>query len=78
MNSVRWDSMSTADREEAIQCLCECGIQNVEHVMSECEYVIVYLDQMIETIDDALQSEPEAAQRKWLMAREPAAHSHHR
>ena len=54
--------------EEAIQCPCECGIQNVEHVMSECEYMVVYLDEMIDTADNALQSEPKAAQRKWLMA----------
>ena len=69
MNTARWNSMSTADREEAIQCPCECGIQNVEHVMSECEYMVVYLDEMIDTVDYALQSEPEAAQRKWLRAR---------
>ena len=36
--------------------------------MSECEYMVVYLDEMTNTVDDALQSEPEAAQRKWLMA----------
>ena len=64
MNTARWNSMSTADREEAIQCPCECGIQNVEHVMSECEYTVVYLDEMIDTIDCALRSEPEAAQGK--------------
>ena len=60
MNTTRWNSMSTTDREEAIQCMCECGIQNVEHVMSECEYMVVYLDEMIDTVNDALQSEPEA------------------
>ena len=69
MNTARWGSMSTAEREEATQFPCECGIQNVEHVMSECEYVVVYLDEMIDTVDYALQSEPEAAQRKWLGAR---------
>ena len=42
MNTARWNSMSTADREEATQCPCGCGIQNVEHVMSECEYMIDY------------------------------------
>ena len=36
--------------------------------MSECEYVVAYLDEMIDTVSGALQSEPEAAQRKWLMA----------
>ena len=61
--------MNTADREEATQCPCECGIQNVEHVVSECEYMVVYLDEMIDTVDYALQSEPEAAQIKWLGAR---------
>ena len=61
--------MNTADREEATQCPCECGIQNVEHVMSECEYMVVYLDEMTDTVDCALQSEPEAAQRKWLGGR---------
>ena len=30
--------------------------------------MVVYLDEMIDTVDDALQSEPEAAQRKSLMA----------
>ena len=35
MNTARWNSMSTADREEATQCPCQGGIQNVEHVMSE-------------------------------------------
>ena len=53
-SSTRWNSMSTADREEAVQCPCECGIKNVEHVMSECEYMVVYLDEMIDTIDYAL------------------------
>ena len=38
MNTARWGSMSTADREEATQCPCECGMQNAEHVMSECDY----------------------------------------
>ena len=39
--------------------------------MSECEYIImvVYLDEMIDTVDYALQSEPEVAQEKWLGAR---------
>ena len=30
--------------------------------------MVVYLDEMIDTVDCALQSEPEAAQRKWLRA----------
>ena len=35
--------MNTADREEAIQCPCQCGIQNIEHVLTgECEYTAVY------------------------------------
>ena len=41
----------------AIWCPCECVIQNVEHVMSECEYMVVYLDEMIDTVDYALQSD---------------------
>ena len=52
----------------SVQCPCECGTQNVEHVMSECEYMVVYLDEMIDTVDCALQSGAEAAQRKWLRA----------
>ena len=36
--------------------------------MSECEYMVVFLDEMVDTVDYALQSEPEAAQRKWLRA----------
>jgi hypothetical protein len=66
MNTARWGSMSTANREEAVQCPCEGGTQNVEHVMSECEYMLDYLFEMVETVDSALQTEPEAAQRKWL------------
>jgi hypothetical protein len=31
--------------------------------------MVVYLDEMVDTVDYALQSEPEAAQRKWLEAR---------
>ena len=70
MNTARWGGMSTADREEAIQCPCEGGIQNVEHVMSECEYTVVYLDEMIDTVDYALimSSEPEAVQSRWMAA----------
>ena len=81
MNTPRWSSMSTTDREEATQCPCECGMQNVEHVVSECEYTVVYLDEMVDTVDYALQSEPEAAQRKWLGARnmgEKVAGGYHR
>ena len=61
--------MSTADREEVTQCPCEGGMQNVEHVMSECEYVVEHLDEMIATVGCALRSEPESAQVKWLGAR---------
>ena len=69
MNTARWGNMSTADREEATQCPCECGMQNVEHVMSECDYMVDHLDEMVGTVDDALCSEPEAAQNKWMAAR---------
>ena len=69
MNTARWGSMSTADREEATQCPCECGMQNVEHVMSECDYMVDYLDEMVGTVDDAVCSEPEAAQNRWMAAR---------
>ena len=68
MNTARWGRMRTEDREEAVQCPCKRGMQNVEHVMSECEYMIDYLDEMVDTVDYALQTEPEAAQRKWLRA----------
>ena len=62
--------MDTADREEAIQCPCQGGIQNVEHVLTgECEYTLVYLDEMIDTVDCALCSETEAAQSRWMAAR---------
>ena len=60
--------MSRTYREEAVQCPCECGIQNIEHVMSPCEYMVVYLDEMIDTVDAAMQSEPETVQRGWLLA----------
>ena len=70
VNTARWSSMSTADREETTQCPCECGIQNVEHVVSECEYMVVYLDEMIDIVDYASRSEPKAAQREWLGARD--------
>ena len=62
--------MDTADREEAIQCPCQGGIQNVEHVLTgECEYTVVYLDEMIDTVDCALCSETEAARSEWMAAR---------
>ena len=62
--------MNTADREEAIQCPCQCGIQNVEHVLTgECGYVVTYIDEMIDTVDHALCSETEAAQSRWMVAR---------
>ena len=54
MNTARWGSMSTADREEAVQCSCECGMQSIEHVMSECEYMVDYLFEMVDTVDSAL------------------------
>ena len=70
MNTVRWQNMSTADREEAIQCPCQGGIQNVEHMMSgECDYMVTYLDEMIDTVGSALRSEPEYEQVKWAEAR---------
>ena len=43
-------------------------MQNIVHVMSECEYMVEYLFEMVETVDYALQTEPEVAQRKWLRA----------
>ena len=62
MNTARWGHMNTVDGEVAIQCPCQCDIQNVEHVLTgECEYTVVYLDEMIDTIDYALCSETEAA-----------------
>ena len=70
MNTVRWQNMNTADREEAIQCPCQGGIQNVEHMMSgECDYMVTYLDEMIDTVGSALRSEPEYEQVKWAEAR---------
>ena len=68
MNTARWNTMSTADREEAVQCPCRGGTQHVEHVMSECEYMLPHLDEMIQTVGEALQSEQEAAQSRWLQA----------
>ena len=50
-NTARWGRTSTEDREEAVQCPCKCDIQNIEHVMSECEYMIDYLDEMVDTVD---------------------------
>ena len=44
-------------------------MQNVEHVMSECNYMVDYLDEMVGTVEDALCSEPEAAQNRWMEAR---------
>ena len=69
MNTARWNSMSTADREEATQCPCQGGMQNVEHVVSECDYMVTYLDEMVDTVDSALRSESEAVQVKWMAAR---------
>ena len=70
MNTVRWQNMSTADREGAIQCPCQRGIQNVEHMMSgECDYMVTYLDEMIDTVGSALRSEPEYEQVRWAGAR---------
>ena len=40
MNTARWGRMRTEDREEAVQCPCKCGMQNIEHVVSECEYIV--------------------------------------
>ena len=64
MNTARWNSMSTADREEATQCRCQRGMQNVEHVVSECDYMVTYLDEMVDTVDGALRSESETVQVK--------------
>jgi hypothetical protein len=44
-------------------------MQNVEHEMSECDYMVDHLDEMVGTVEDALCSEPEAAQNKWMAAR---------
>ena len=45
-------------------------IQNVEHVLTgECEYTVDCLDEMIDTVDCALCSETEAAQGRWMSAR---------
>ena len=51
MNTARLGSTSTAAIEETIQCPCECGMQNIEHVMSDCEYMLDYLFEMVDTID---------------------------
>ena len=55
MNTARWNHMSTAEREKVIQCPCEGGLQNVEHVMSECEYMVLHLDKMVDTVNRALK-----------------------
>ena len=68
MNTARWNAMSTADRGEAVRCPCGGGMQHVEHVMSECEYTLPHLDEMIQTVGEALQSEREDAQSSWLRA----------
>jgi hypothetical protein len=69
MNTARWGHMGTADREKAIQCPCQCGIQNIEHVLTgEYEYTAVCLDEMIDTVDCALCSETEAVQSGWMAA----------
>ena len=41
--------------------------------MSECEYMVDYLDEMVDTVDYALQSETGATKRKWLRAQNMAA-----
>ena len=57
MNTARWGSMNTADREEAIQCPCQCGIQNVEHVLTgQCEYTVVYLKLLVRRSETALRT----------------------
>ena len=72
MNTARWNSMNTADREEATQCPCQGGMQNVEHVVSECDYMVTYLDEMVDTVDtvdSALRSESGIVRVKWMEAR---------
>ena len=53
MNTARRDSMHTADREEDTQCPCDGGMHTVENVMSECDYVVTYLGEMIDTVSGA-------------------------
>jgi hypothetical protein len=69
MNTARWNSMNTDDREEATHCPCQGGMQNVEHVISECDYMVTYLDEMIDTVGSALRSEPETVQVRRMEAR---------
>ena len=60
--------MSRGEREAAVQCPCGGGMQNVEHIFSECEYMEEYVDEMIAAVGAAMQSENEEVQRRWLSA----------
>ena len=68
MGTAGWNSMDRAGREQAVQCLCECGMQNVEHIMSNCGYMEEYVDGMIAAVGAALQSDTETERRKWEQA----------
>jgi hypothetical protein len=67
MNTSRWQRMDVWQREEAILCPCGHDAQNVEHILSNCEYTEGCIDDMIATTDEALQSEAETVQQKWMV-----------
>ena len=68
MNTAGWGTMSRGEREAAVQCPCGGGMQNVEHIFSECEYMEECVDEMIATVGAAMQSENEEVQKRWLSA----------
>ena len=66
MNTAAWGMMSIEDWEGAVQCPCGGGMQNIGHILSECEYMVEYVDEMIATVDAALQSEGDEVQKRWM------------
>ena len=61
VGTKKWQQMVTQQREEAVECACSNGTQNVEHVLANCEYMWDCIDGMIATVNGALQSEPDEA-----------------
>ena len=70
MNTARWQRMDSQQRQQAVECPCGDGLQNVQHVLSgTCAYMTDWLDDLHSTVSGILQSEGESVQQRWLMAR---------
>ena len=62
--------MDSQQRQQAVECPCGDGLQNVQHVLSgTCAYMTDWLDDLHSTVSGILQSEGESVQQRWLMAR---------